>query len=129
MSVVPLFRLGRALNDYRAGGYSRGDLTVLTSDNDPYRCDTPGARAAAEWFLEQYQRFYSGRTCHLHGLHYRCIAVGDIFKPNGDVYENTFNDWKWLNGASMYARWLGLVPFDRIVDHKNSPPIIMKREE
>ena len=126
MSV--LSRLGRVLKDYRAGGYSRGDLTVLSEQHDPYRCDVPASRAAAEWFAEQYQRFYRGRTCHVRGLHYKCAACSDILKPNGDVYENTIDDWAWIVRASSSARWLGLVPFDRIVDHKNSPPITMKRE-
>src|SRR5690606_5020546 len=42
-------------------------------------------------------------------------------------YTNTEEDWTWLAAkAGKAARWLGYVPFDRIVDHRNAEPVIRR---
>ena len=39
-----------------------------------------------------------------------------VLKPNGAPYLNNHDDWVWLmEVASKAARWLGYVPFTRIV--------------
>ena len=62
---------------------------------------------------------------HLRRLHYRLISsTAPIRKPDGSEYENTENDWKGLVSASLAARYLGLVPFDGLVDRRNDEPMI-----
>lgn len=92
---------------------------------DPFRADT--RRWQAEWFAQQFHHFYPGKNCHLRGLHYRCFAAGNLEKPKGGTYQNTHLDWLWLVRASGDARWLGLVPFERIFDGKNEEPIVIER--
>jgi hypothetical protein len=46
-------------------------------------------------------------------------------KPDGRPYTNTEADWLWLSGqAGKAARWLGYLPFDQIVDQRNSAPTV-----
>ena len=50
----------------------------------------------------------------------RSSADGEIRKPNGEIYQNTDDDWKWLStNPAKAARWLGYIPFDRIIDQRN----------
>lgn len=44
-------------------------------------------------------------------------------------YENTENDWKFLEEASQRARYLGLIPIENIVDRKNPTPHIKAKYE
>jgi hypothetical protein len=44
--------------------------------------------------------------------------------PSGRARKPFFNDykhWQALQSASKAARWLGLVPFERIIDERNAP--------
>ena len=111
-------------------GYSAKDLTVLASQNDPFRVDTPARHRDGEWLAVQAAEHGLGdRRIHLRGLHYMLIGTG---KPNGEPYTNTEEDWLWLQGhAGKAARWLGYLPFNQIVDARNAEPVIriLKREE
>lgn len=84
-------RLGRVIKDFMLPGHSRDHLTVLSAENDPYRCDAPAQVAGAKWFAAQYERFYGarGRTCHIRGLHYKVVACGDILTPRGGGFTRT----------------------------------------
>jgi hypothetical protein len=105
-------------------GCSAKDLTVLSVQIDPYRMDTPTGHAEGAWLAAQMARLPS-RRFHLRGLHYALVSTTGLTKPNGDPYRNTEEDWLWLQGSAMKAaRWLGYVPFDRISDERNAPPII-----
>jgi hypothetical protein len=120
--------LKRVLEDaVDSDGLSMGDLTVLATQNDPYRRDTRAGHLCAQWFKQQFTA--AGRErIHLRGLHYAIVARGDVLKPNGKPYINTDDDWEWLQGApAKCARWLGYVPFDAIVDERNEPPITHRR--
>jgi hypothetical protein len=101
-------------------------LTVLSRGNDPYLLSDG---RAGQWFADQVARFIGPMgTIHLRGLFYRCVAAGDVYRPNGkngaDVpFVNTEENWDWFTKiAAKNARWLGYVPFDRIVDERNAPP-------
>ena len=49
-------------------------------------------------------------------------------KPDGEVYRNTDDDWMWLSEiAGKAARWLGYIPFERIIDNRNAEPIIHRK--
>jgi hypothetical protein len=106
------------------------DLTVLSAQVDPYRLDTPAGHRDGKWAAQQLQRFYGpSKTAHWRGLHYSIImAQKKIRKPNGEVHRNTDEDWTWLESvAGKSARWLGYIPFERIIDRRNAPPIIHRK--
>jgi hypothetical protein len=107
-------------------GCSLGALTVLSSQRDPYRLDTPAGHRDGAWFAEQVEQFLGpATTIHLRGLHYRISSAGDIQGPDGKPYLNTDDCWEWLQrDAAKAGRWLGYVPFERIVDERNAPPEI-----
>ena len=104
----------------QAGGFTMKDLTVL--DNDPYRLDTPANHRDGKWFAGQFARFVPGEssTAHLRGLHYLITSSGDVLKPDGKLYINLDEQWVWMSEhAADAARWLGYVPFKRILDARN----------
>jgi hypothetical protein len=62
------------------------------------------------------------------GLHYVIVVRGNVRKPNGEIYRNTDEDWEWLSTvAGKAARWLGYIPFERILDNRNAEPIIHRK--
>jgi hypothetical protein len=109
-------------------GCSLGDLTVLSAQVDPYRLDTPSGHRDGRWVAEQLDRLVGRKKIHWRGLHYTLVSTSGLIKPNGQPYLNTEDDWIWLvNTAGKAARWLGYVSFDRIIDQRNSPPIIHRK--
>jgi hypothetical protein len=101
------------------------DYTVLSPQNDPYRLDLPDNHRNGAWFAEVVARLVpEGDSVHLRGLHYRLAAAADVIRPdNGLPYINTDEAWTWLTTkAAKAGRWLGYVPFERIVDERNAPP-------
>jgi hypothetical protein len=98
-------------------------LTVLAEQNDPYRLDTPAHHRAGEWLAMTAQELGLGsRPIHLRGLHYMVIGRP---KPDGTTYTNTADDWRWLKeDAGKSARFLGYIPFEQIVDQRNSAPVV-----
>jgi hypothetical protein len=101
-------------------------LTVLDKKVDPFRQDTPAGHRDGGWLASLVARLPADRTIHCRGLHY--VAIGQI-KPDGEKYQNAERDWNWLqNGPAKSARWLRYVPFDRITDERNSPPVIRRFE-
>jgi hypothetical protein len=120
----PLFqRINSATNAHDA---MLGRFTVMHELRDPYRMDTPANRRNGQWFAEQMAIFVPTGTVHLRGLHYRLAAHGGVLKPNGAIYRNTEEDWDWLaDEAASRARWLGFVPFDRIIDERNEAPELL----
>jgi hypothetical protein len=108
---------------------SLSDLTVLSVPVDPYRIDTEAGHRDGQWLAEQLVKIYGPRDrTHWRGLHYAIVTDGEIRKPNGEVYRNTDDDWEWLIGTpAKAARWLGYIPFNRIMDQRNAAPIIHRR--
>ena len=107
-------------------GVNLQKLTVLYRDLDPYRKDTEAGHRDGRWVGEQLQRFFgSTKETHWRGLYYAIImAKVKVKKPDGTNFTSSHDDWIWLiEEASKAARWLGYVPFDRIKDQRNSPPI------
>jgi hypothetical protein len=114
-----------ASNRYDA---SLSDLTVLSIQIDPYRLDTDAYHRVGAWVAEQLAKLYGPeQRVHWRGLHYAIVQDGKIRKPDGELYRNNERDWEWLSGAGKAARWLGYVPFERIIDQRNSPPIIHRK--
>jgi hypothetical protein len=107
----------------RAMGLTLSDLTVLSSEHDPYRLATPRKRREAQWFAEQWSE---SDAPHLRGFHYKLI--GRATKPDGSPYTGAYNDWRWLKGASAAARWLGLIPFEDFEDRRSDDPVIYRAD-
>jgi len=107
------------------------DLTVMSVERDPYRLDIPGKHRDGKWLGEVLNRLYGpAKRAHWRGLHYALVAHGKIRKPDGTLYRNNEKDWTWLHeNAGKAARWLGYVPWERIIDQKNAPPIIHRKSK
>jgi hypothetical protein len=134
--------LDSIIKESRNGTHLLQDLTVLT--NDPYRFNTPTHRRNAEWFAEQIDRFLQPYAkIHNRGVHYVISTAGDVVMPpkltnsgrkavkvkiRPPYYINDHECYLFLKRASTAARWLGLVPFERIVDKRNAPPEIFVPE-
>jgi hypothetical protein len=110
-------------------GCGLGDLTVLSAQVDPYRLDTPSGHRDGSWVAKHFNRVIKrGKDIHWRGLHYALVSSTNLTKPNGDLYQNTHEDWTWLvNVAGKTARWLGYIDFDRITDNRNFPPFIFHK--
>jgi hypothetical protein len=102
---------------------SLNDLSAMSDQADPYRLDTPSRHTEAAWLLDKVERLMpEGQKIHLRGLHY--LLLGET-KPDGKPYENTKVDYNWLNKSpGKFVRWLEYLPFDRIVDERNSQPMV-----
>ena len=112
-----------------AGGFSMRELTIL--DRDPYRLDTPANNRDGQWFAAQIARFVTqDSTVHLRGLHYLIASSGDVVKPaDRRLYVNSDDDWVWLSEhAARAGRWLGYVPFERILDARNEEAALFAPE-
>lgn len=107
----------------RAHGLPLKALTVLASQNDPFRVDTPAGHRDGAWLATQVAELGLGhRKIHLRGLHY---AVIGRTRPDGQQYVNSEECWTWLQStASKAARWLGYLPWDRVVDQRNAEPVV-----
>lgn len=122
--------LRQVLENARQGlKVSRGDLTVLSTQVDPYRLDTEAGNRDGAWLAEQLDCIVgSDRRIHLRGIHYAIVATGNVRKPNGEVYRNDDANWEWLSAvAAKAARWLCYVDFERIVDNRSAEPIIHRK--
>src|SRR5215471_15579126 len=111
-------------------GLALTDLTVLSAQVDPYRLDTPAGHRDGRGVAEHLRRARKRSTAKIQwrGLDYAIVSLGDVRKPNGEPYANNDDDWSWLvNNAGKSARWLGYVPFEKIVDNRNAPPIIHRK--
>ncbi len=97
------------------------DLIVLASQNDPFNAGSEAQRAMAEWFANA---FGANTGVHLRRIHYRLVSRGDVIRADGVPYENNANSWGYLNNASRYARYLGLVDPEDLVDRRNPAPDI-----
>lgn len=117
-------RLRQLINDTAAAERcAMTDLTVLAAANDPFRVDTPARRRDGAWLAAAIVDLnLRDRQIHTRGIHYALIGRP---KPDGLPYTNTEADWAWLSeDCAKAARWLGYVPFDRIIDARNTPPTV-----
>src|SRR5215212_4320456 len=97
------------------------DLIVLSQQNDPFYAGTETEKAMAEWFAEV---FGTSTGSHLRRIHYRLVSRGDVMRADGVLYENDKSSWTYLNNASRFARYLGLMDPEDIVDRRNPSPHI-----
>ena len=77
----------------------------------------------AQWFAEQVARFIApDKRIHPRGVFYACVVAGDMVKPDGEAFANTAENEAFVNAAARCARWLGYVPFERLVDSTTMNP-------
>jgi hypothetical protein len=53
---------------------------------------------------------------------YRILAAGNVRLPDGSRFEGTHDTAQLVEDAGKYARHLGLIPFDCIIDERAAPP-------
>ncbi|HYK36873.1 hypothetical protein [Alloacidobacterium sp.] len=111
----------------RAGCAPR-DLFVLSPKHDPFN-ETKASRRAAEWFTEQVDRLKPYGEVHPRGMYYRCVSAGDVRLPDGTPFVGSNANSQFVEAACKYARHLGLIPFDRIVDERAAPPDFYDRDD
>src|SRR5262245_12556433 len=108
-------------------GVGLGDLTVLSPQNDPFRLDTPANHEVGKWFRDQMEQcglLSRANPIHNRGVHYAIVSRGKVKLPSGLPYKNDVDTWDFLERASKASRWLGYVPFEKIIDARNAEPII-----
>jgi hypothetical protein len=105
-------------------------LIALAKNNDPFFAGLPSNRADGEWFAKLWQEYGINRARHIRRIHYVLQA-----QPHGSVlmrdgirpYENTDECWNDVLLASKYARVLGLVAPEALVDRRNPEPMLFAR--
>lgn len=105
-------------------GLSPSEILALAPQNDPFYVGAKGQLQKGQWFAAIYKAMGSPPGCHTRRVHYWLVTTNAVPKPNGKPYENTQNDWSLLCLAAKYARYLGLVPIENIIDRRNPEPII-----
>ena len=100
-------------------------MTAMSRSNDPYLANRNACHEVGQWLGAQVAEFLRpDQRIHLRGLHYLMVGAACVFKPNGELYQNTKYDWLWLKDVAGPARSLGYVPDRRFVDERNEPPRI-----
>lgn len=106
-------------------GITIADLCALAPKNDPFYTGRPSELTAATWFSTLWQRFGYGRGVHLRRMHYQIVSQDPpLNRPDGKLYENSQRDWDYLNEASKWARYLGLVSPGAFVDRRNPEAVL-----
>ena len=112
----------------KESGLKTTDLIALAPANDPFYVGRPSEVETAQWFADLWHQFGYGRGIHLRRVHYQIVSQDPPMKrPDGQVYENTEGCWDFLNNASKWARYMGLIPANHFVDRRNPEAIINAR--
>jgi hypothetical protein len=97
-------------------------LLALDRRHDPFFCGSPVQCEQAGWFAGLWQRFGYTTGVHLRRVHYQAFSQHDVRLPDGSRYENTKAHWEYLQAGGRYARYLGLVAPDALIDQRNPKP-------
>jgi len=105
------------------------DLCGLDTENDPFYCGAQSHRSKAEWIEKHWKAIMFGREkISIRTVHY-WLATKKVAFPDGyrgqkskSHYMNDEGCLGLCNLAVKYARYLGLVRYDQIVDEKTSEP-------
>ncbi len=90
---------------------------------DPFQIimsPTEGEIKKAYWFLSLVEGIKG--DYHIRRIHYKSLGK---LKPDGEKYKSTTTDQQYLNNASQIARYMGLIDWNRIKDHKNEGVVEM----
>jgi hypothetical protein len=98
--------------------------TLTVTRRDPFAAGMPERKVKAEWFAGVWRTMHMRIGAHIRRVHYRLISQPTpILMPSGAPFLNTEPCWEFLIDASLYARYLDLVP-NFTVDRRNAPPTI-----
>ncbi len=100
----------------------RDDLIVQAMVNDPFYAGLPSHKEQAEWFVDVWKKFGAKIGVHLRGLHYKLISEKKPKTSMKKPYLNTDICWRSMLMCSKYARHLGLIPHNAIIDRRNPEP-------
>lgn len=121
--VAALYNRTRLAEYAKTNGIAIAEMLAMNPKNDPFYIGSEAQTRIATWFATNW-RGIAGRRLHLRGIHYVFVARGNVPDWKGGTYLNTDGYWNALVEASKYARYLGLIPFDAIPDHKAPPAVI-----
>jgi len=110
-------------------GVARKAVVALAAHHDPFYVGTDAQLRMAEWFARIWQeKGFTGRGgVHLRRAHYQLLGNA---RHDGKQYANNVNNFHYLIDASKYARYLGLVDPEDIIDRRNpAPHIFLNRPE
>lgn len=65
----------------------------------------------AQWFLQLLKLLPNIEGVNIRMLHYLGLDKGGLVKPDGYVYQNTIDDFKFLNTAYEQACYYSLIPY------------------
>lgn len=112
-------------NFAKVTGKTINDWLALAPQNDPFYTGTVTDKIRAAWFADIWKRAGFTNGVHLRRVHYWTISQRTpILMHNGEKYENTDNCWDYLVQSSKYARYLGEVRIEDVIDNKNPKPLI-----
>jgi hypothetical protein len=103
-------------------------MFALAPSNDPFYI-SPQRQKDAEWFHRFWIDLGLTRGAHIRRVHYRVVSFAGTVMADGRPYENTELCWHYICNAGRDARYLGLVPAEFIVDHRNPDPLIYLADE
>lgn len=105
----------------------RGVLAMARS-NDPFYAGQNSQREDARWFADLFRRLgFEGRRTHLRFVHYAAAGIepnpetggaDQQHLPDSSPYENTKENWVFLQEAAKHARNMDLVDPRNIVDKR-----------
>jgi hypothetical protein len=111
------------------------DLCGLDTENDPFYCGSPAQKAKAEWIASYWPQIMEGRKqISIRSVFYWLGSMAVPFpegykggkRPDGSVmecFENNATCLSLCNIAIKYARYLGLISSNDIMDEKTSAPL------
>jgi hypothetical protein len=100
-----------------------GDYLAMSEKRDPFYAGGKRDVLMAQWFAGLWQQYGFGPGTHLRRVHYVVFSPRNVARHSGEPYDNTKADWQYLNDASRFARLLGLVNPEDIIDQRNPPAI------
>src|SRR6516164_7590046 len=110
-------------------GCRRTDLVALAPKNDPFYAGVRSRRVAAEWLADLWTKLEFKPGSHQRRIHYVLFSrEPGILKPTTELYLNTDDDWGFLLGSCLSARYHQLIPEGSLADHRNDPPLIYAHE-
>jgi Histidine kinase-, DNA gyrase B-, and HSP90-like ATPase len=119
----------RLAEEAEQAGVSPLDLLVLSPAHDPFN-ESKASRRLAEWFVEQVESLLpEWKDVHLRGMYYRCLSIGNTLLPDGTPFIGSNANSALVEKAGKYARHLGLIPFERIIDERAAPPELFVADE
>jgi hypothetical protein len=114
-------------------------ILAMARKNDPFYSGQNWQRERAAWFAALFRRLgFEGRRVHLRFVHYAASGqephpeTGEKRQerlPDGRLYENTEENWTFLQEASKDARNMGLVDPRSIIDMRTPRPFLNTPEE